>query len=55
MVLMQYFRYLRRDPNTPPDTNFDGYNFWLTKLETFNGNYQNAEKPIGLKFVLTQA
>ena len=42
-VLMEYFGYLRRDPNTGPDTNFDGYNFWLQKLDTFNGNYQNAE------------
>ena len=42
-VLMQYFGYLRRDPNTGPDTNFDGYNFWLMKLDNFNGNYQNAE------------
>src|SRR5207249_11838495 len=42
-VLMQYYGYLRRDPNTSPDTNFDGYNFWLTKLNTFNGNYQQAE------------
>ena len=42
-VLMQYFGYLRRDPNTGPDTNFDGYNFWLGKLYVFNGNHQNAE------------
>ena len=42
-VLMEYFGYLRRDPNTGPDTNFDGYNFWLQKLDAFNGNYQNAE------------
>ena len=40
---MQYFGYLRRDPNTGPDTNFDGYNFWLGKLYVFNGNHQNAE------------
>jgi|ERR1051326_1476005 hypothetical protein len=42
-VLMQYFGYLRRDPNSGPDTNFDGYNFWLTKLNQFNGNYNAAE------------
>jgi len=42
-VLMQYFGYLRRDPNTGPDTNFDGYNFWLTKLNKFNGNFREAE------------
>jgi hypothetical protein len=42
-VLMQYFGYLRRDPNASPDTNFDGYSFWLSKLDEFNGNYINAE------------
>ena len=42
-VLMQYFGYLRRDPNSGPDTDFSGYNFWLTKLRAFNGNFQNAE------------
>ena len=42
-VLMQYFGYLRRKPNATPNTNFDGYNFWLTKLIEFNGNFVNAE------------
>lgn len=42
-VLMQYFGYLRRNPNAAPDNNFDGYNFWLTKLNQFNGNFVNAE------------
>ncbi len=42
-VLMQYFGYLRRDPNAAPDGNFDGYNFWLNKLNQFNGNYIQAE------------
>lgn len=42
-VLMQYFGYLRRSPNSAPDTNFDGYNFWLNKLNDFNGNFVNAE------------
>jgi hypothetical protein len=42
-VLMQYFGYLRRSPNEAPDTNFDGYNFWLGKLNQFNGNYNAAE------------
>jgi CSLREA domain-containing protein len=43
LVLMQYFGYLRRDADSTPDMNFDGYNFWLTKLNTFKGNYQQAE------------
>jgi Tol biopolymer transport system component len=42
-VLMQYFGYLRRDPNAGPNTDFEGYNFWLTKLNQFNGDYVEAE------------
>ena len=42
-VLMQYFGYLRRNPNDTPDGNFDGYNFWLNKLNVFNGNFVQAE------------
>jgi hypothetical protein len=42
-VLMQYFGYLRRSPNDPPDSDFAGYNFWLGKLNQFNGNFINAE------------
>jgi hypothetical protein len=42
-VLMQFFGYLRRAPNESPDTNFDGYDFWLTKLNQFNGNFVEAE------------
>ena len=44
-VLMQYFGYLRRNPNDAPEIglNFDGYNFWLNKLNEFNGNFVNAE------------
>ena len=44
-VLMQYFGYLRRNPNEAPETglNFDGYNFWLAKLIEFNGNFIQAE------------
>ena len=42
-VSMQYFGYLRRDPNSGPDTDFAGYNFWLNKLNSFNGDYVKAE------------
>jgi hypothetical protein len=34
---MEYVGFLRRDPDTP------GFNFWLTKLNQFNGNYIAAE------------
>ncbi len=42
-VLMQYFGYLRRNPDDAPDTNFDGFDFWLTKLNQFGGDYRAAE------------
>ncbi len=42
-VLMQYFGYLRRDPNETPDTDFSGYDYWLRKLNQFNGDYVRAE------------
>ena len=44
-VLMQYFGYLQRNPYDPPESTLDyqGYNFWLTKLNQFNGNYIDAE------------
>ena len=42
-VLMQYFGYLRRAPNDAPDGNFDGWTFWLNKLNQFNGNFIQAE------------
>jgi hypothetical protein len=44
-VLMQYFGYLRRNPNDPPEPtlDFQGYNFWLNKLNQFNGNFVDAE------------
>jgi CSLREA domain-containing protein len=34
-VLSQYFGYLRRNPDNAPDTDFSGYNFWLSKLNQF--------------------
>lgn len=42
-VLIQYFGYLRRNPNDAPDTDFSGYNFWLAKLNQFSGNFIKAE------------
>jgi hypothetical protein len=47
-VLMQYFGYLRRDPDAVgfgglPDPNFDGYKFWLGKLDDNQGNFVKAE------------
>jgi hypothetical protein len=42
-VLMQYFGYMRRSPNDAPNVDFSGYNYWLGKLNDFNGNFVNAE------------
>ncbi len=42
-VLMQYFGYMRRNPNDPQDTDYTGYDFWLTKLNQFNGNFVSAD------------
>ena len=36
-VLMEYFGFLRRNPDQP------GFEFWLNKLNTFNGDYFAAE------------
>lgn len=35
-VLMNYFVYLRRDPDAPPDADLSGFNFWLEKLKRTN-------------------
>jgi uncharacterized repeat protein (TIGR01451 family) len=42
-VQMEYFGYLRRNPNDAPDGNFAGYDFWVSKLNQFNGNFIQAE------------
>ncbi|MDQ1728271.1 MAG: serine protease AprX [Pyrinomonadaceae bacterium] len=36
-VMMEYFGYLRRDPDEA------GYQFWLDKLNAFGGNFEQAE------------
>jgi hypothetical protein len=36
-VMMEYFGYLRRDPDA------SGYAFWLNKLNEFGGNFEQAE------------
>ena len=44
-VLMQYFGYLRRNPDDAPEQNrdFSGYSFWLGKLQENNGDFLRAE------------
>ena len=40
---MQFFGYLRRNPNDFPDTDYTGFEFWLSKLDSFNGDFNEAE------------
>jgi hypothetical protein len=35
-VLMEYYGYLRRNPDDAPDNNFSGYDFWLNKMNQFS-------------------
>jgi hypothetical protein len=42
-VLMQYFGYLKRNPDEGQDHDFTGWQFWLDKLDQFHGNFINAE------------
>lgn len=44
-VLMQYFGYLQRNPDDPPEATHDysGFSFWLGKLNQFNGDFIAAE------------
>ncbi len=44
-VLMEYFGYMRRNPYDPPEATLDyaGFNFWLGKLNQFNGNFVQAD------------
>jgi hypothetical protein len=41
-VLMQYFGYLRRNPDDAPDNNFNGYDFWLAKMNQFSVPGENV-------------
>jgi hypothetical protein len=36
-VMMEYFGYLRRDPDAA------GFQYWLNKLDQFNGNFERAD------------
>ena len=51
-VLMQYFGYLRRNPDDSPDNNFSGYDFWLNKLNQFSlPNEDVHDETVALKRV----
>lgn len=42
-VLMQYFGYLQRDPDAQTPADYSGFQFWLNKLNSFNGDFIAAE------------
>ena len=42
-VLLQYFGYLKRNPDDLPNTDFSGYSFWLKKLNDNGGDFKRAE------------
>jgi len=39
-VLMQYFGYLRRNPDDAPDGNLEGYYFWLNHLNEIENTFE---------------
>jgi hypothetical protein len=40
---MEYFDYLRRNPNDAPDGTLVGYDFWVNKLNAAGGNFITSE------------
>jgi len=42
-VLAEYLGYLRRNPTDAPDFDDTGYQFWLSKLNSFGGDFVKAE------------
>jgi hypothetical protein len=43
---MQYFGYLRRNPDDSPDSNFGGYDFWLAKLNGVSQPHEDMRDDI---------
>jgi len=42
-VLAEYFGYMRRNPTDAPDFGDEGYQFWLTKLNSFGGDFVKSD------------
>jgi hypothetical protein len=42
-VLMEFFGYMRRNPDDLQDTDYTGYDFWLKKLNAANGDYIKSQ------------
>jgi hypothetical protein len=43
-IMLSYNIYLQRQPNDPPDYNFDGFNFWLDSLNNCTGPEDNGNR-----------
>ena len=41
-VLVEYFGFLRRDPDDAPDTDMSGHDFWLGKMDSFTAAGEDA-------------
>lgn len=52
-VLMQYFGYLRRNPDDAPDGDMRGYNFWLGQVNGEGGAIRNNYANMVRAFVIT--
>ncbi|MEO7969813.1 MAG: hypothetical protein ABI698_00825 [bacterium] len=44
LVQMEYFGYVRRNSNDPPDGNFAGYDFWVIRLNAPGRNYITSDR-----------
>ncbi len=45
-VLMEYLGYLRRNPDDSPDVNYEGFDFWLRKLDAFSLPGEDMRDPL---------
>jgi hypothetical protein len=45
-VLMEYIGYLRRNPDDAPDGDFEGFDFWLAKLNSFSLPGEDVRDPL---------
>ncbi|MBC7932419.1 MAG: DUF4214 domain-containing protein [Rubrivivax sp.] len=41
-VALEYFGYLKRDPDAAPDTDFGSWQYWLSTLDQFDGDFVQA-------------
>ena len=54
-VLMEYIGYLRRNPDDAPESNFEGFDFWLRKLNSFSLPGEDVRDPLTAQHRLQRA